>query len=469
MTTRVYFDSNIFRYLKSKDGKYLETYNRLLSYKDRIIYYFSYAHLSDLKQDKTEMKFDDLNFMETLVDKNYLNIRSEEDFVNVVVANPLEAFNSLDDVSVSELFKEVLSDDYDEFPELKKILKDLFETSIEDFGIRGLDQVNDFENPLKGIFPKLDKNTTLLDFVLKMWEGLDKFNKDSSVWRNLRQYSIENLNLNSFDIDINDVDFDEKLKSTSLQKSFIEFVEDTFKNNESLNKQRRYNFFTTAYTCLNMLGLDKEKNKKVVFSSFQNDAQHAFYGAHCEYLISDDIQLLTKAKSLYKLFDIETKVLSLDEFIEKLDFIDNNEDTELITFIEKVGNVFNDSVLLKTDNFGKTKKQHYFKLNSRLFGYFNNMILVTEQNKNSFLGYYKEIKNYSDFISYKEIEIVINNVVSLFGKDVSNKEYFNEVDKAEIIEGNWNGRTWLNNSKIEYWLQMKPNSSSLCFYVVYLN
>lgn len=468
MTTRVYFDSNVFRYLKNKDGKYCEAYNKLLTYKDRIIYYFSYAHLSDLKQDKTEMKFDDLSFMETLVDNNYLNIRNEEDVVNVTVANPSEAFNSLDDISVSDLFKEVLSEEYDENPELKKIIKDLFETSIEDFGISGIHEINDLENPLNGIFPSLDKNTTLLDFVLKMWEGFDKFNKDSSVWRNLRKYSIENLNLKNFDIDINDVDFDEKLKNTSLQKSFLEFVEDTFKNNESLNNQRRYNFFTTAYTCLNMLGLDREKNKKVVFSSFQNDAQHAFYGAHCEYLITDDIQLLAKAKSLYKLFDIETKVLSLDEFIKVLDLIDRNEDKEIIKFIEKVGNVFNESELLNTLDFGETKKQHYFSLNKRLFGYFNKMVLLIEENKNHTLVYYKEIKNYSDFTSFKEIEIVLNNVVRLLGKDSLNREFFNEVDKAELVDGNWVGRSWLNSTKIEYWLQTNPNSASLCFYVIYL-
>jgi hypothetical protein len=81
---RVYLDSNIYRYLKINQGNNASSlFENLIQSKEELMFYYSYAHLSDLSKDKTDKKFEDLLFMEQLVDKNFLNLNSEDQFVNV--------------------------------------------------------------------------------------------------------------------------------------------------------------------------------------------------------------------------------------------------------------------------------------------------------------------------------------------------------------------------------------------------
>jgi hypothetical protein len=72
---RVYLDSNIYRYLKINQGNNTSSlFENLIQSKEELMFYYSYAHLSDLSKDKTEKKFEDLLFMEQLVEKNFLNL-----------------------------------------------------------------------------------------------------------------------------------------------------------------------------------------------------------------------------------------------------------------------------------------------------------------------------------------------------------------------------------------------------------
>ena len=299
--TRVYLDSNIFRYLKEVEK--LDLFEKLISSKDELIYYYSFAHLSDLSRDKSEKKFEDLLFMEQIVDKNFLNLYPDEKFVNSQIATPSEAYNSSDFSPINEvlnfpkLFEEMKIRE-DDSPEVK-LAKENFETllhaPLESLGFPNLTDIIGDDNPVKKLLPKLPENGTLQDLIQGMLNSFNDLIEDPSIWREFRSFSIQYLGLQKFDLDINSVDFNNLLKDTPIQKTFLEFVEDTFKHNKDLEKQRQFNFFINAYNCLNLLGLDKERNKKVVFSSFQNDAQHAFYASHCDYLVSNDEQLLIKS------------------------------------------------------------------------------------------------------------------------------------------------------------------------------
>ena len=305
-----------------------------------------------------------------------------------------------------------------------------------------------------------------MDLIKGMLETIDNLNQDPSIWRGLRNYSIDALNLKKFNIDINDKNFDSELKDTPLQKSFMEFVEETFIHNKSLEKQREFNFFINAYSCLNILGLDNEKNNKVVFSSFQNDAQHAYYAAHCEYLISDDEQLLLKAKVLYNLFGIETKVLNMADFQKKYIEIAGDLDLNTETYYKNLVNVIKKEELVEVlDIQEQNKKVIFYKLKDKHFNFFNRLNLVIENNDTPTFIFFNEILNYSKFTSFKEFESITNKIVNILGFDNFGRDKFDEEDKSDIIENKWRGRIWRSNNE-SFYLKIEPNDFKLCLYYI---
>lgn len=470
--TRVYIDSNVFRYLKNPN--YSKLLENLIEQKEKLIFYYSYAHLSDLTRDKTNKKFEDLLFMEQLVDKNYLNLHIEETIVNVQIVSPTEAFNNLDHTPLSEIinFSELFSEmepnecDTPEIIDAKNKMKLIFNMPIGNLGIPNFNDGIEENNPLNRMLPALDNKSTLMDLIKGMLETFDNLNEDPSIWRGLRNYSIDTLNLKKFNIDINDKNFDAELKDTPLQKSFIEFVEDTFTHNKSLEKQREFNFFINAYSCLNILGLDNEKNSKVVFSSFQNDAQHAYYAAHCEYLISDDEQLLLKAKVLYNLFGIETKVLNLADFQKNFNEIGGSLDLNIETYYKKLANVINKEELVEILEIEEqNKKVIIYKLEDKHFNFFNRLNLIIENKDTPIFIFYSEILNYSKFTSFKEFESITNKIVNILGSDNFGKDKFKEEDKSDIIENKWRGRIWRSQNE-SFYLEVEPDDFKLCFYYI---
>ncbi len=472
--TRIYLDSNIFRYLKSKEtSKYASLFEKLVNSKSHLIFYYSYAHLSDLSRDKTDKKFDDLLFMEQLVDKNFLNLQSDEQIVNVQIASPNDAFNSMNHTPLSEAINfeelfaemEIKEDDTFEIKEAKEKIKLLFNMPLDDLGIKNLTDPFEDNNPINRMLPSLEHNSTLLDLMKGMLQTFTNLNEDPTIWRDFRKHSIQALNTQKFDIDINDDSFNDLLKDTPLQKSFLEFVEETFKHNKSLEKQRQYYFFLSAYNCLNLLGLDKENNKKVVFASAQNDAQHAYYASHCEYLVSDDEQLLLKAKVLYKLFGIETKVLNLNEFESEINKEEKNE-LNFESFIKDLIDLFENANLL--DDFEleyQNKRVLSYALNKKQFDYFNYFNLIIENKETLLYTFFNGTKNYSRFTSFIEFENITNKILNVLGTDKNNKGQFNEDDIKQILEKNWDGRIWHFQNE-SFYLRIEPNDFKLCFYFI---
>ena len=411
--------------------------------------------------------------MEQITDKNYLHLKADEKIVNVQIASPTEAFNRINFSPINEvlnfpeLFEEMepKEDDTLEVQKAKENFKMLFNTSLKSFGISDFTDDLENDNPLKKLLPQLPKNGTLQDLIQGMLNSFSDLIEDPSVWRELRNFSIQSLDIQKFDIDTNDKNFNNTLKDTPLQKSFLEFVEETFKYNTSLEKQRQFNFFINAYNSLNLLGLDKEKNKKVVFSSFQDDAQHTYYAAHCDYLVSDDNQLLVKAKILYELFNISTKVLSFNEF-ETLINQNNKTDYNFKLFAKDLAGVFDNGEL--EDDFSLEKQNKrilVYKLNNKIFGFFNYVNLVIEKEDTPFYIFYNKPMNYSRFTSFIEFSKITNKIVHILGPDSYKKEQFTEEDKKAIIKGNWQGRVWqFENEK--FCLEIEQNEKKLAFYYI---
>lgn len=429
---RIYLDSNVFRNLKLRRDRNEKIFDSINNY----IYYYSYAHLADLLRDNSDKKYEDLAFMENIVDQNFLNVRPDKEFINVELISPTKAFSFLSPSNLSNLNILETIDSFatnnEAVKSVAEVLK-LFLTIPINFSL--LKQNLPADSPLEKIIP--EDSSSILQYLEKLLTQFDSLNNDPKQWKELRNYSIESLNFKNFDIDIQNVNFNEKLKDTLLQKDFIEFVEDALKSNKTQNRNQ-YNFFITAYICLNLLGIDKEKNSKVVFSSFQNDAQHAYYAAHCEYLVSDDEQLRLKAKALYNLFEIETQVLTMDEFYNE---VENqiSEEIDLDNFMLQMKSVFDN---IDYDNIKVYENVKILPLKNRYFNYFNKLQIIDLESNNPVFAFYHELENYSMFTSYEEIEFVTNKIYYTLGRDLYSLKKYSKEDTKQIQNGDWKGRMW---------------------------
>lgn len=465
---RIYFDSNIFRFLKKKDKPlYINLNNNLRKYSDRLIYYFSYAHLLDLKQDKTDHKFADLEFMEEFVETNYLQLEYKEKFVVVQKFTPKEAFDTIEYITPKEYF-DFDGELFGEMPFAKEPpLQKLMEMPLTfNLASNMVGQSEETINFWKKIIPEIKDTYTfseLLELSSKMYENLYE---DKTMYKDIRRFFMENLSLvNKYDIDIENFNFDADLRDTPLQKSFLEYVKESIsKKNET---QKEFIFFTKAYILLNVLGVDKEKNKKAILVNTQNDGQHAYYAAHCEYFVSDDEGLRLKAKVLYKLLGIETKVLSVEEFADSISLISGQLDVSMQGYIEFLNYELQNSLFIGDKYSFKYKRQNFiFKTNNHHFGYFNFFEHIVDENGRIFVVFYKEINNYSRFMSYTELATVTNKIVKIFGVDDSNKGDYTEEDAKRISNNEWEGRTWtVDNGNMIFRLEINKGSNEFCFWI----
>jgi hypothetical protein len=325
----VYLDSNIFRFLKKNDEtQFQQLNNKLIQYSGSPLFYcYSHAHLLDLKQDLTNKKEEDLKFMETIVNDNYLCLYWGEKTAKIYPKSPTEAFNEIeDDSDLSTLnplsfFEEDPTDD-PVLNSLKKSFKTILDATALDLSYLNLDNMSSEDKKMIEKLIPIDKNKPNLVDILKHISTFnqDLFNNQSSTYKDMRGYLVQGMDLKKHNIDYNNINFNEDLKNTAMGKTFVEFVTNSI-NPDGTKEITLDNFFINAFTSLNLLGIDKEKNRKARFANTFNDAQHGYYGAYCDYVVSDDETFLRKCKVMYKLLGFETKVLHIDEFCDLIDSI----------------------------------------------------------------------------------------------------------------------------------------------------
>lgn len=470
----VYFDSQIFRYLKNADRlgepqKLL--YRRLSEYisknKEHLLFFYSHAHLLDLKNDTTDKKYDDLKFMQEVVDDNFLILFSKENHAKYLLVNPTVAFKdyieeddfSLSDINFSELFqveqyKEFLSEE--KYQELQKNAAILNNITAKDLMPDIKDIPKEQYGALSKLLPLDNPSLSFVDVLQKFLEFGDNFQKDNSIYKELRSLVSENKDV-KFSIDLSTFDFSMNYKDTQVQKKFIDFII------EQLGK-KEYNQFDLhyqGYFSLDILGVEKEPSKKLKTSNLLNDAHHSYYGAYCDLFVSDDFQLREKSKIVYKLFGINTRVLSVEEFINEVFFFSLQIDYREQAFWDKIIAIINGGFIKRVLNPYPDREVIIYSSNQFFLSYFNEMRHVKEQGKNYIILRHEVANYHSSTADYKIIESVTNKAIELFGIDDSLAGYFNYQKEVEQVEAdNWQGRSWRRRS-IEIILEINESLKKL--------
>lgn len=450
---RLYLDSNVFRQLKNSEISDSETLSqKIKTHSNRLLLFYSEAHMNDLNRDKSDKKFEDLEYMSQFVGTNYLSLRLGKEIVNSLIATPKEAFESIQDVDMESDetdFNELLDNELlNDFPELKKSLQTINEyldselvLDLEKNLAKQPEEYRALWKDMLGEVKDVYTRKELTEFASTMQFNL--FEKPE-VYKNTRRVALEKLQLvNKHNINIEADDFNELLANTPLERSFLDLVNATVEDLK-LGLPKHYSVYTTAYNMLNSLGLDKESNKKAKFANTVSDANHSFFAAHCDYLVSDDAGLLLKSKALYKLFGISTKVISFEEFERDFDSIVGVEELNFKQFLDSLkDDLRHGSILSERDSTLYKRRYRTIETAFNYFGYFNLMDVVIDEEFGSFIVLFNQRLNYSSFISYKEFEGVTNNIVRLLGPDVDMKSEFQEEEIEVIKNGKWEGRTWV--------------------------
>lgn len=441
---RVYFDWNIYSYIRTERGQVFSEISEFLSRnKSSILLAYSPAHLQDLKRsyfksEKGKLETEkDLEFLGNLTSNHCLCYNFKEKSVYPNVIDPKEYFQEIFvDAEEEDLFNfENLFDNDDPLGKLWqsywKLLK-LLPSGIDFAQLEKLPKdyqvLNDFFKSTK----ESDTFGNLLEDILNIIQNPDDFEK---IFKTIRTNSNKDLKIepdnskwgNPFDY------LDNVLKRNKLQKNFFELTTETLKS--SNKKASRFDYFSSYYFQLDMLGFHKDKK----VSNLIDDASHSFYAAHTDIFVTDDNNTNRKSSALYKQLNIDTEVIYSREFLSCIR--ERKLFTQEMPLIKQVQYLIENSLLLLDSIDDELNPARVYMIKPIMLDYFNRMQISEYENSTSLI-FYKKQGSYSHFLFWTEMEAVVNRIVKEFGTDDNNRKTFLEIEKKEVLDNNWKGRFW---------------------------
>lgn len=314
---RIYFDTNVYSNLRINQLPVYQEANHLLQlYQHRLSFYFSAAHIRDKRKDHTSHKFADFTFMEKIVGDNYLAYDPIEKRPGSYLANPLMVFEDDDKDEMNGLlnFFDPSPGDSPELTFVKDFIRSTFSAiPVPESGL-DMSQISEAQRKFhESIIPKDRDNVTMFHIMENMAVMIRQLFLDSELYKQLR--STLDGTFNNGKVTLNgEVDFNEALKETSLQKTFIEFIKGNM-HHSNKDEIPFYDFYQVAYQMLDSLGIDKDKiTGKNSLANIHNDSLHSYFAHYCDVFVTDDKATAKKTRALYQLFQIDTKVVTTDEF-----------------------------------------------------------------------------------------------------------------------------------------------------------
>lgn len=276
----IYLDWNVVKALKDKssDPIFSVMINTL---KTQFIIPFSFAHLCDrqkkMSEDNKMHIKEDLTFFYGLSD-GYMLGRYEDDYD----IDKQNIFKKFDEVTVS---KQTL---YPSFNIPEEILLKLKSVGSKNF-FNGLENVQLFPAIALSAFSRFSCNDEIYKEIRKVF--LTEPPKQMAFFRDLQKPEIKPKDLEKFVENL--LEFDHESNSTLRHK------------------------MGAAYLFLDFNQNYKEKvNPKTNFTNMYTDSEHMLNASFAKYYVTNDSKTRKKTKLVYETYGINTKVYSIDEFIE---------------------------------------------------------------------------------------------------------------------------------------------------------
>ena len=415
---RVYIDWGVISNLKKTEFAKLREF--LLSHKGNLFFVYSPAHFEDAMRSKgDERLFQDIQTLESFADNHLIA------YVKKTAQPFLE--------TPSEYYRDNKDRNLDEVPDLTEMLPTI---SQDVPAVGGL--LNSFLNipfPIPDtarsnelvsmMLPDLPTSPTLSDVIHSATLYINKMLSDKDYYKSYRtavRASGFKVDTNAGNWEANEVvpNIAARMKSLGIDKTFQDYVLMGFGDKKNVDD---FKFFMAAYSILDLIGYKSDKLPKSsnAMNSVNTDAQHAYYAAFCDYFITQDTRLSSKALALYNEFGISTKVITPQDAIAVLD---EQRKDNLVAFIQEQ--------LIEENIERREERSIVYKFTQRFLGIFTHCVRYDEDGC-TVLEFKLAFDNYSYFIFYDEAAIMVDAVADCFGRP-SKEDY--EKARERIVAGN---------------------------------
>lgn len=443
---------------ESKD--FLEVLER---YNGKYLLHFSHAHMLDLKNDRSDKKYEDLRFMDQMTHR-YLFHNFQERRTDNVFQKPTEVFENdeqFGDLDIDEIF------DFSEF-ENDKNLKPfipIFNYFLKEmkFQMPSIN-VNELPEETRDTMAELfdGKELSLHEMTKKFVKYSGHFLENKIEYRAMRAQLQAVINTLEFDRN-NPFQINEALKNSILRKTFKQYVSESISYRKKDGIISFYDFHSNAYLNLDLMGFSAEKikgNNKP--NNVLNDGIHSYYAGHCDLLITSDAGLMNKSNLLYQLLDVSSRAISPNDFINNVETFFNYEVNSSQDFHNLLSqDVRNGDRISTFSSLTRNRVTEVFRTGRKFFNWFDQLEVLREP-EGITLVLVPEKKGYSKYILFEEIESIVNKCLELFGPDSYGYGKYSIGENEDINEGKWKGRIWHFANNQTYSLEVNEGSKEFC-------
>lgn len=417
---RIYLDWGVVSNLKRQG--YGDIMDFFLSNKEELFIVYSPAHFVDAMRSEGDERFcQDIETLEALAGDHLLSYTT--DGVRPYLATPSEYYRDHkgQNLDIVPDFSEQVASVKKDFPSLGVLLQSVLSLP---FPIPSSARSN---NIICMMLPNLPETPSVNDVIKSGVEFINRMLCDKDYYKTYRKLTQETglkLETNSGNWSADEVipRISSIMKSIGIDKTFEEFVCSGFGNKAKIDK---FQYFLAAYYLLDLIGYKSDKLPKATnaMNSVETDAQHAFYAAFCDYLVTQDSHMASKARVLYHELGIATKVITPAEAISMLQ---EEHQYDLTTFLRE--QLIEDNIEQSDD------KSFVYKLSERFLGIFTHCV-IHYQDDGTLLEFKLDFDNYSYFIFYEEAGIITDIVTQYFGRPADD-EY--QTVRKRIVAGDPN-------------------------------
>lgn len=405
---KVYLDHNVYQDLKKPENALLLA--KVLESKQYIVYIFSEAHLHDLNQDATDQKFDDMQFIETIADKNCCYFTDRTEFAYRSPTQFWEAF----DWSGTHEYAGILDSMTSSFGNLFKLIPVPLNTLT-----KREDLSPDMPEDMKRL---LTEPSNMFDFMETMM-NLTSNLRDQPNFKEHLKFLHKNSNLQGI-YDSLEIEGYDGFEVTDRQAFWASYARKFYVNGK---EKLRYDLFLDMYHGLEIFGFVKGKPRKQKMMNLINDARHAFFGTVCDIIVSKDADFIEKTAFMYAIESNRIRIVPMSELDKLLDELKTESEipiNDLFSEIVADSSTYNLAEVYEDDE----QRIDYVRLNKRYLFYFGIMGYVTDQ-FGSMRTIIKEKINAERGTLVKQIAYITEQLITVWGPDMNGK---GNIDDNEI-------------------------------------
>lgn len=417
---RVYLDWNIISKLKTPEFTEIKAF--FTENRDKISFPFSPAHFEDISKSDSPNNaklMEDITTMDALCQSNHMSYDKDLDIAAPYIATPSQYYTeyksdtvSIDTVTSPSYLASLLADI--DNPLVVSIINHLLDTPISfpkwDMPIT---------NPVYDIFVNLQNVSTIRELIYEAMSIIHRVTTDKETYKAFRSVIDPKL-LGQIQGPASCIvpALDQILMQVGSPMGFMDMVKSIQQKKDNGN---RMSLFTTAYILLDMLYKhDKLPKKGNNATNVITDAMHAYYGAFCDYFVTDDRKLADKARVLYHEFNINIPIITSKELITTLSPI-------LCSYNDAIEKIIDDIIHAtridcRDDKYDvcddECETSWVVSFDKYYFNFFNHAHVIIgkgEYENKIIIQLYRRFKRSSHYVFYSEVDQLLNLLSDLLG------------------------------------------------------